>query len=293
MPCTSRNVETEDGRTIHVREWCRPSGIPALVQCGTPGAGILYHPWVEEAESCGIRLISYDRPGYGGSSPQPGRTIAGCARDVAAIAKELKLDRLLVWGLSGGGPHALACAALLPDLVPAAAILCSTAPYPVDDLDWFSGMTEENAAEFRTAVQGREALGQLVEAVRPAVLASTAAETAESFRSQVSPVDAAMISSDLADWLYTGMVEGVKDGPEGWIDDDLALISAWGFDPSQIRVPILLIHGVQDRLVPVAHAEWLAARIPGVDARLLPDDGHITMTRHTPEVYAWLLSKMP
>ena len=112
MNTNDRNISTENGHKIRIIEAGQPDGIPILVHTGTPGSSLLYTSWVKDAESRGIRLISYDRPGYGGSTPQPGRTVASAANDVAAIAKELKLNRLSVWGVSGGGPHALACAAL-------------------------------------------------------------------------------------------------------------------------------------------------------------------------------------
>src|SRR5215210_4113062 len=142
MNTHDRTISTEHGYKLRIIEAGQSDGIPILVHNGTPGSRLLYHPWVKDAETRGIRLISYDRPGYGGSTPQPGRTVASAANDVAAIANELELSRLSVWGVSGGGPHALACAALLPNLVVAAAALASPAPYQADGLDWLAGMGE-------------------------------------------------------------------------------------------------------------------------------------------------------
>jgi pimeloyl-ACP methyl ester carboxylesterase len=163
MNTNSRTVSTENGRKLRVIEAGQPDGVPISAHHGTPGSRLLYQPWVKDAESRGIRLISYDRPGYGGSTPQPGRTVASAAEDVAAIAKELNLDRLSVWGKSGGGPHALACAALLPDLVVAAAALASLAPYPADDLDWFAGMGQDNIDELNAALDEKDVLVQYIE----------------------------------------------------------------------------------------------------------------------------------
>ena len=140
MDPKNHTITISDGRQIQIIEAGQPDGIPILVHNGTPGSRLLNPPWIEDAETRGIRLISYDRPGYGGSTPQPGRTVASAAADVAAIAKALGLSRLGVWGISGGGPHALACAALLPDLVWAAAALASPAPYQADGLDWLADM---------------------------------------------------------------------------------------------------------------------------------------------------------
>ena len=287
------SVSTESGREIRVMVSGQPNGVPVLVHHGTPGSTLLYPPWVEDAQRRGIRLISYERPGYGGSTSHPGRSVASAAEDVATIAKQLGLDRLSVWGGSGGGPHALACAALLPELIVAAAAYASPAPYPADGLDWFAGMAEDNIEEFRTALDGRGPLEQSVEAQAPGLVNADPRAFVQAFRSLLSPADAAVMTEDLASFLIDHLREGIQDRRDGWIDDDIAFVTPWGFELTQIRIPVLLMHGEQDWFVPFSHGEWLASRIANVDARFSADDGHLTLSAlRVPEIHAWLLDKL-
>ncbi|MEK6222745.1 MAG: alpha/beta hydrolase [Chloroflexota bacterium] len=293
MPENISTISLTDGRHLSIIEAGVPDGIPVLTLHGTPGSRLIAPSWVEDAHSRGIRLISYDRPGYGGSSPHPGRSVASVTEDVAALAEQLGIDRLFVWGISGGGPHALACAALLPELVPAVASLASPAPYPADGLDWFAGMGEDNIVEFNAALESREAVEKFIEAQTPGLLGADAKGIVAELSSLLSAADAAVLTEDYASFMIDRMNEGIKDRRDGWIDDDIAFTKPWGFELDQIKTPLLLMQGALDKFVPFAHGEWLAARIPGAEARLLPDDGHLTLTANRiPEVHTWLLDKM-
>ena len=288
-----RTVQTPDGRVLAVEEVGDPNGRPVMVHEGTPNSRHLYPPAAIDAAARGLRLISYDRPGYGGSTAQPGRSVADCAADVRVICAELGIDRLAMWGISGGGPHVLACAALLPDLVIAAASLASLAPLDAEGLDWFAGMGALNADDTRLFLRDREAARAKLDADREEILGASAADVAKGLQTLLSPTDAAALNDGLAEFLVYCDREGLAPGNEGWWDDGVAHCTPWGFELSAISVPVLLMHGRQDQFVPFGHGQWLAAHIPGVEARLLDHDGHLTLlTNRVPEVHAWLKERM-
>ncbi len=286
-------ITTADGRTLRIHDAGDPTGVPVLVHYGTPSDGRHFAPHTEAARRDGIRLISYDRPGYGGSTTHFGRTVADAASDVATIADALELERLAVWGISGGGPHALACAALLEDRVAAVASLASVAPADADGLDWGAGMGEENLREFEAAHSGAEALEAYLDSVVPQLLAADAQSLADALRSLLTPVDAAVLSGALAEHLMASMQGALGNQIDGWRDDDLAFSAPWGFSLAEITVPVLVWHGEQDLFVPISHGAWLAGRIPTVEARLSADEGHLTLfARCIPEVHRWLLHRL-
>jgi pimeloyl-ACP methyl ester carboxylesterase len=279
-----------NGRTLAVLEAGDESGHAVVAIHGTPGSGLLWRGTIEDAEARGMRLLAYDRPGYGGSDPDPGRTVADAAGDVAAIADALGIDRFAVEGGSGGGPHTLACAAILADRVVAAACLAGVAPYPAEGLDWLDGMGQDNLDEFAAALAGRETLEPFLRGQADALLAAEPEAMADALGSLLSPPDAAVLTGEYAEYLAEATRRAIGERLDGWIDDDFVFVSPWGFALGEISVPVQLLHGAQDRFVPIAHGEWLAERIPGVDAHLSAEDGHLTiqLTR-IGDVHAWLL----
>ena len=284
-----RTVQTPDGRILAVQEAGDPAGRPVLVHMGSPNSRHLYRPNAADAAERGLRLICYDRPGYGGSTPQPGRSHADCAADVRAICASLEIDQVAIWGISGGGAHALASAALLPDLVVAAASLAGLAPYAAEGLDWFDGMGQDNADDFKLVVKDKAAARAKLENDREELLATSADDLAGALESLLTPIDAATLAGGLAEYLAFSGREGFAPGSEGWWEDAEAQVGAWGFEPADISVPVMVMHGRQDKFVPVGHGEWLAAHIPGVEARILDNDGHLTLLEHRiPEVHSWL-----
>ena len=294
-----RTVQTADGRVLAVEEAGDPAGRPVLVQGGTPGSRLLYGPHARDAAERGLRLIGYDRPGYGGSSPRPGRTVANCVDDVRAICADLGIDRLAMWGASGGGPHVLACAALLPDLVVAAATLASLAPFDADGLDYFDGMAPENVEDVVLYLSDEPAARAKTDRDRAEILAEEPGDLADAIDSaaDASPngfgpvlpaVDIAAMEGGLGDFFATAMRDGLAAGSEGWWEDN-CLLRPWGFDVADITVPVLLLHGRQDIFVPFGHGQWLATHIPGVKPLLLEDDGHLSLLQNrVSEVHWWL-----
>jgi pimeloyl-ACP methyl ester carboxylesterase len=252
-------------------------GPPFVFHNGTPSGSLQYPPFAEAAAARGLRLVTYSRPGYAGSSRQPGRAVAECAADTAALLDHLGADRCYTAGASGGGPHALACAALLPDRVLACATVAGAAPYEADGLDFLKGMAEENHQEFGAALAGPAQLRAYLEREAPAFAGVTGAQVAAALGDLVSPVDVAALRGDFADYVAESFRSAVAGGIWGWFDDDLAFTRPWGFPLGGIEVPVLVWQGAQDRMVPFAHGRWLAAHLPRVTAKLLPGEGHLSI----------------
>jgi pimeloyl-ACP methyl ester carboxylesterase len=269
-----RTAFTADGRALTFEQAGDPGGFPVLVHFGTPNSRHLYPPEVTDAASRGLRLIGYDRPGYGESTRQPGRVVADCAADVRAICAELGISRLAMWGGSGGGPHVLACAALLPDLVTAVAALASVAPYPADGLDWLAGLPDEDDMRlFQAAMDDNPVPAHaLLEQIRAEALAAVPDPDASEVERYVSLV----------------MRDGLAAGIGGLWDDYVAFVRPWGVELGEISVPVLLMHGREDTTVDISHSEWLAPRIPGAETRFLDGEGHLSLLHRMPEVHAWL-----
>jgi pimeloyl-ACP methyl ester carboxylesterase len=283
-------VQTADGRVLEVHEEGDPVGLAVIVHHGTPMSGLQYEPHVELAREQGIRLLGYDRPGYGGSSRHRGRSVADCVVDVHAIADALELERFASWGVSGGGPHVLACAALCDKRLTAVASLAAVAPYGGDGLDWLAGMGEDNVAEFGLALEGEDALRPFVER-HSSSHTQGVEELIEGLRTLIGEADRAVLTGRFAEYFLESDRHAFETGVDGWIDDDLAFAKHWGFELAAIERPVLLLQGDDDLMVPPAHGRWLAARIPGVDARIDAADGHLTLVeRRMKEVNEWLLS---
>lgn len=272
------DVSLPDGRTLHAYDRRGPGGLPVLWHHGTPNIGAPPEPLFEAADRLGLRWVSYDRPGYGGSTRLPGRTMTTAAADTAAVIDALGLDRVAVAGHSGGASYAVATAALLGDRVLAVVSVAALAPYTADSLDWFDGMAASGVTSLRAAAAGRT----------------------EKERQEGSGVeyDPEFTQADLAalagTWAWLGQVAGpaLAGGPGGLIDDDLAYVAPWGCRPEQLTAPALFLHGGRDRVVPSAHSAWLAQHCPDAEFRLSADDGHISVLDQAGAGLEWLRAAM-
>ncbi len=274
---TYRQVELSDGRVIEVLSDGPEDGMPLVFQNGTPTAAMLFPPLVEIAAARGLRTVTYSRPGYAGSTERPGRSVADAAADVAAILDAIGADRFVTIGWSGGGPHALACAALLADRCAAAVSLSGVAPYPAAGLDWLAGMGPENVEEFTLALEGESALTPWLEEAAKQLAAVQGGDVAAALGGLVSDIDKASLTGDFAEFVAATFRRAVSAGVAGWRDDDLAFAKPWGFELDAIERPVAVWQGGEDRMVPMAHGQWLAEHIPGAHKHLYPDEGHLSL----------------
>lgn len=280
-------VSTPDGRTLAVAEWGDPDGVPVILLHGTPGSRIGWPLDLTLDIRHGIRRLTFDRPGFGESTRRAGRIVVDVVPDVVAIADALGVDRFAVAGASGGGPHALACGALLPERVLRCGSRVSPAPYDADGLDWFAGMTAGNVTAFHAAREGEAAIREMCESWAKETLDKISAKQVntlpEEFEVPASDVEQ-MKKYQLQEAAH--MTTALAGGVDGWVDDILTLTGPWGFEVGDIRVPVLLEYGRDDTLAPVAHGDWLAAHIPGARVQVL-DSGHMDDSQLERD-WAWL-----
>ncbi|HEX8094226.1 alpha/beta fold hydrolase [Jatrophihabitans sp.] len=282
-------VTAADGAVLEYLVSGPPDGRTLLFQPGTPNAGAAFRVIVEPAAELGLRTVSYSRPGYGQSTPHPGRSVADAVTDIETVLDAVGAREFVTLGWSGGGPHALAAGALLPERCQAVAVLAGVAPYPSPGIDWWVGMGEGNIEEFGAALAGPDELDPLLEAFATDLATVTGAGVTESLASVLSPVDRAALTGEFAEEMAAALRRAVSSGIAGWRDDDLAFVKDWGFDLGQISVPVDIWQGRQDRMVPFEHGQWLAAKVPNAQAHLFATEGHLSILSQLPELLAELL----
>jgi pimeloyl-ACP methyl ester carboxylesterase len=270
-------VPLADGRVLHTYDTAPgDDGRLAVVwHHGTPNLGAPPAPLFEAGDWLGIRWVSFDRPGYGGSTAAPGRTMASVAADLTTVLDTLGIESIALMGYSGGGSYALGSAAVLGDRVEAVATFAAIAPYGAAGLDWYDGMIASGLASLQAAAKGRDAK------VRHE---SSGVE----YDPEFTATDIAMFDGP---WRWLGSVAGdraMPNGPDGLIDDDCSYTVPWGCDPTTITAPTLLVHGTADGIIPCSHGRWLAEHIENAELQLKPDDSHISVLAHAESALEWI-----
>lgn len=282
---THLQVPGPDGRVIEVLTGGADTGPTLLFHGGSPSAVAAWDVLDDAVRRAGLRLVTYSRPGYGASSPRPAAgSYADDVVESVAVLDHLGVDEFVTAGWSGGGPRALACAALLPERCRAAATIAGVAPYHGDGLDWFDGMAEENHAEYHAAEEGRDAYAAyLTEHFLP-ILQASGDDVAEALGGLVTAVDRAALDASFADWLSRTFRHAGAQGVIGVRDDGLAAVAPWGFDLAGITVPVAVWQGREDAMVPFAHGRFLADRVPGARVHLFEDEGHLSLIGRIDEI---------
>ena len=283
-------VRLGDGRVLEVLTGGDPDGFPWLFHSGSPSAAVPYQPLDDAARQQGLRLITYSRPGYGGSTPRPlpdaGPRFADDVPDIVELLDAVDVERFVTLGWSGGGPRALACAALLSDRCLAAATLAGVGPKGVEGLDWFAGMAPENVAEYTAALQGPDAYEAFMTEHFLPMRDVTAGDLTEAMGELLTPVDRACLEPEFAEYLAASFRRAATQGVVGARDDGLAAVAPWGFDLGTITVPVAIWQGREDAMVSYAHGEWLAQHVSGARAHLFDDEGHLSLFAKIDEILA-------
>lgn len=270
------HLELSDGRRLDVRVDGPEGGLPIVFHHGTPGACSPLRAVERAATERGLRVVAASRPGYGSSTRHEGRRVADVVSDTEAVLHALGADRCVVAGWSGGGPHALACAARLPG-VAATLVIAGVAPSDADGLDWTADMGQDNIDEFRAAKEGAAPLRAYLDALWPHFEAVSGTDVAAALGNLLPAVDQHALTGEFADDLAASSREGVREGVDVWLDDDLAFVSPWGFDLEEIETATAIWQGSEDLMVPFAHGRWLASHVPRASVHLVEGEGHLSM----------------
>jgi len=287
QPRDDFQIETGDGRMIAIARWGRTGGAPVIAHHGTPMCRLDLPGSAGMLDELGVDLIMFDRAGYGRSTPLPGRAVATAAADTQTIADALGIDRFAVYGVSGGGPHALACPAMLAGRVTRTACVVGIAPFGMPGFDFYEGLNELSVTEFEVALRGRSAMQAYVSEF-VAQTRTTAMAVMDEWGSELPEPDrhAYYGSPEARASLARALTEALAVSGDGWVDDGLAFVAPWGFQLDAISTPVSIWAGAIDRLVPVEHARYLAVQIPNSELHVVPDRGHALDDR---PIFSWLV----
>jgi pimeloyl-ACP methyl ester carboxylesterase len=282
-------LERDGGRILEYLVAGAEAADAIVLHHGTPSDASLWESWNDACATAGLRMIALSRAGYGNSARAAGRSVCDAAADVAAVLDAQGVDEFVTAGWSGGGPHALACGALLAPRCRAVATFAGVGAYGAPDLDFLDGMGPENHEEFGAALQGEASVRAWLEANASDYRTVTAQAIADAFGGLVSQVDRDALADGFAEASAATMRRSLANGFDGWVDDDMAFVRPWGFDLRDVRVPVTVWQGDQDFMVPRAHGTWLAAKLPEARLAYVPGEGHISLlTRHSDRMVAQL-----
>jgi pimeloyl-ACP methyl ester carboxylesterase len=271
-------IDLPDGRVLDVEVSGPADGVPLVMHHGTPGSKVVDRDVRRAAHARGLRLVTYSRAGYGASSRNPGRAVVDVVPDIEAVLAWMGATRCVVAGKSGGGPHALATAARLPELVAGACCIAGVGPYGAPDLDFLADMGEQNIEEFGLALGGEAQLRPWMEHEAVGLRGVDAAGVIAAMSTLLPEVDRAVLTSEHGEDMVATLNEALRTGVDGWLDDDLAFTRAWGFDLDDIEVPVFVWQGTVDLMVPSAHGRWLADHTPAAVAHIEADQGHLSIS---------------
>ncbi len=280
MSATGVLLDMGDGRQLEVRVSGPEGALPLLFLHATPGAAAPVRAIERAVHERGMRMVTFARAGYGASTRLRGRRVVDVVPDAAAVLEHLGAGSCLVAGWSGGGPHALACAARLGG-VRAALVIAGVAPFDADELDWMEGMAQDNVEHFEAALEGEAALRPYLEAARDRLVSVPADGVRASLGPLLAEADKAVVTGEFAEDMASTYHEGLRGGADGWVDDNLALVSGWGFEVEEVSPPTVLWQGDRDLMVPFSHGQWLAARAPGARVYLEAGEGHLSFVAGT------------
>lgn len=270
------HVLLSDGRRLDMRVSGPARGVPLVFHHGTPGAATPIRVIERAAHERGMRLVTSSRPGYGDSTRLPGRRVVDVVEDTASLLEAIDADRCIAVGWSGGGPHAIACAARLPAAV-AVVVIAGVAPYDAGGLDWLAGMGEDNVAEFSAAGAGEEKLRSLLDQLHPHLKSVDAAGIISSLANLLPDVDRAVLTDEFGEDMAASFHKALRTGVDGWLDDDLAFVKPWGFDLAEVSAPTMIWQGSEDLMVPFPHGQWLASTLSGASVHLEEGEGHLSV----------------
>ena len=270
------HVRLPDGRRLDLRVSGPAGGFPLVFHHGTPGAATPYRVLERAAHARGLRLVTTSRPGYGDSTPQPGRSVVDVVADTAAVLAAIGAGRCLIAGWSGGGPHALACGARLAATA-AVLVIAGIAPYGAAGLDYMAGMGYDNIVEISTALKGEHQLRPYLLDQREQLKDATDADLVASLDTVLPDVDRAVLTGEFGEDDAANFREALRTGVEGWLEDDIAITRPWGFGLEEISVPVMIWQGSADLMVPFSHGQWLASQLPGASAHLEEGEGHLSV----------------